>query len=135
MSFIYNIPIRIRSKICVILYRDTEEEPSVLLTRLKEIFKVKTKENWKYLIKIEREKGCRDIIIYLKFDEAPDVYTSRFNLPQQGGFSVPSVWCFNEGSFALYSILRIYSNGMATGNTMTNLNTQELKNFLAEVRI
>lgn len=126
---VFNQPIRVRSKICVLLYRNSEKSLTDIKSHLKTAFKIKADDEWQYIIKLEKVKGGQDSLIYLELSQAPDTYTSKLIISQNGVKLLPSVWCFSEKSFALYSVLKFDESFNYDKYLLTNIDIEQLKSF------
>ena len=124
----FNKPVRIRSKILVLLYRNCKTDINTLKNSLAKAFGIDSEKNWKYIFKTELLRDTSDIVAFLELQNTPDVYTRKLeliiNTPK------PSIWCFQERSFALYSLLKFYNSDDCETNLTTNMDTQDLQAFV-----
>jgi hypothetical protein len=124
----FNRPIRIRSKVCVLLYKNCSLDILRLKLFLENRFTIKSEDRWNYILKFEKVGDEIDILVFLEFVDVPDVYSSRLTLPDIG--LEPSIWCFHESTFPLYALLKFYNIKEYEENVVTNMDKKILDRYV-----
>lgn len=122
-------PIRVRSKICVLLYKNYDMNTTYLKEFLRKQFSVKSDETWDYIFKLEKSSNRTDVLVFLNFKNIPDVYSNKLTLRDVD--IEPSVWCFQEKTFPLYSLLKFNNTEELKENMVTNINQAELNQYVS----
>lgn len=129
-------PQRIRSKVAVgVYYTKHSFDEYKLLDQLYEAFKVVEDDQWKFII---TRDYCEDdyILTQVLVDcyISVDVYSNKLNIDTSYALIKPSIWCFNERSFALYSVLKFQESDYKKGILLTNFSDKQLKDATIRVK-